>query len=183
MQSFKINVHEGKAKLAFVDEGIDRCSTCPATEGGHSPRTFEAWKQLMKKLGISLKAWSQNNPSSTFSCKHKVTKMPICATPCNGIKEMCEDDADEQCQGTGLIIVLSVTFMLSILFISGALLMNKFNFTKPAISLQEEIAMTQIVNSNGNSISIFLKKRVFVTPFIIIVRIISNTFIGQKQFS
>ena len=47
-----------------------------------------------------------------------MTKRPICATPCNGIYELCEDDIDEQCEGPRLEIVLGLTFIAALIFIT-----------------------------------------------------------------
>ena len=53
---------------------------------------------------------------TTYKCKHRVTGRPICAIPCDGITEMCEDDVDEQCEGPGLMLVLVLTFLVATLY-------------------------------------------------------------------
>ena len=100
-------------------------------------------------------AVTEYSASATFSCKHKVTKRPICAIPCNGIKELCEDDADEMCQGTGLVIVLSTTFVLATLFTTAAFLMRRFINMKPTNPKQEVLEMDQLGQTNENDILIF----------------------------
>ena len=99
--------------------------------------------------------------SAIFSCKHKITKMPICATPCNGIKEMCEDDADELCQGQGLLIVLPMTVVFATLFISVAFLIRNFRISKHTNPLQEALEMGHPRQCNEKDILVF-KSRISV---------------------
>ena len=101
--------------------------------------------------------------SATFSCKHKVTKRPICATPCNGIKELCEDDIDEQCQGTALFAVLSLSFVFSSLFIAAAFLTRMFISSKQEVHHKEmwELEPNQLGQANGNDMLI-LKNRLAI---------------------
>lgn len=49
-----------------------------------------------------------------------MTGRSICAIPCDGITEMCEDDIDEQCEGPGLVLVMVFTFISSVLFLAVA---------------------------------------------------------------
>ena len=64
----------------------------------------------------SIYSFSEYSLLTTYKCKHKVTGRPICAIPCDGIPEMCEDDIDEQCEGPGITLVLLFTFILAVLF-------------------------------------------------------------------
>ena len=52
-----------------------------------------------------------------LQCKHKVTKKPICAVPCNGVQDLCEENLDEQCQGPGIVLTLVFVLLLSMSFI------------------------------------------------------------------
>ena len=94
----------------------------------------------------------EESASATFSCRHRVTKRPICATPCNGIIELCENDADEQCQGTGLSIVLSLTFVFSVLFVAAAFLISKFISSKEKKLAEEQLEINQLGQKNENDI-------------------------------
>ena len=62
--------------------------------------------------------------TATFLCRHNITKRPICATPCDGIIEMCENDEDEQCQGAGLPVILLSALFFSISFIISAFMID-----------------------------------------------------------
>ena len=61
-----------------------------------------------------------------------MTKNLICAVPCNGVHELCEDNLDEQCQGPGLVMTLVSIFLISISFIftSSALSYHRLKKTK-----------------------------------------------------
>ena len=116
---------------------------------------------LAGKSTNNLDSAIENSATATFSCNHKITKRPICATPCNGIKELCEGDIDEQCQGTGLIAVLSLTFVFSSLFIAAAILTRKFTSYKQEVHQQEMLEPNQPGQANGNDI-LMLKNRLFI---------------------
>ena len=79
----------------------------------------------------SLKEYSS---LTTYKCKHKVTGRPICAVPCDGIPEMCENDADEQCDGPGLPLVLVLTFISSVVFLGVAIALEHITKTEEAVS-------------------------------------------------
>ena len=113
---------------------------------------------MMRHLIVKGNNWDallEISVSATFSCKHKVTKRPICATPCNNIKELCEDDTDEQCQGTGLAIVISHTFVFSLLFIAAAFLMRRFFSCKKEKPQQETLEINQLGQYEGDEILMF----------------------------
>ena len=74
-----------------LDEDIDICTSCPIDIGKE--------KFLKRTLESLMKLREKSNTLATFSCTHKVTGRPICAVPCDGILELCEDDADEKCEG------------------------------------------------------------------------------------
>ena len=88
----------------------------------------------MYKIGY-LKSYSS---AASFNCKHSVTKRPICAIPCNGLIELCENDADEQCEGPGLVKVLIFTLIFALVVLSTALVIRKLKLsTEPNISNEE----------------------------------------------
>ena len=84
-----------------------------------------------------------------FSCKHKVTNNWICAVPCNGVEDLCEDNLDEQCQGPGLVMTLVSIFSLSISFIllSSALSYNRLKKQKSTDITETELKQ---VKNNEN---------------------------------
>ena len=85
--------------------------------------------------------WNKENTSvATFPCKHKVTGRPICAVPCDGILELCEDDADEQCEGPGLFVVLVCTLVAALLFLVFSFTFDKFK--------KNEEPLTEILELN-----------------------------------
>ena len=84
-----------------LDESASICETCP--------HDYE-------NNGRPIRTLFPSSLTSIFSCKHKVTKRPICAVPCNGVRT-CEDGLDEECQGPGLIMTLVTSFVLSMSFI------------------------------------------------------------------
>ena len=111
------------------DEGYSQCGICPIKEGFLLPRNYETFKQLLER-GNNYYAKAGSSKLATFSCKHKVTKRPICATPCNGIPEMCEDDKDEECQGADMEIILSSSMLFSIFFLALTFLVDYFAVAK-----------------------------------------------------
>jgi hypothetical protein len=56
----------------------------------------------------------KNKKHATFSCKHKYTKRPICAVPCDGKDDLCLDDVDEQCSSATFISTLTFGIVLVI---------------------------------------------------------------------
>ena len=90
--------------------------------------------------------WIKNYGNlATFSCKHKVTQKPICAIPCDGVEELCENNVDEQCQGPGLLVTLLVTIGLSATFIAIA---SAVSFNR--IKKQKTLSNTTVVQGNEN---------------------------------
>jgi hypothetical protein len=79
---------------------------------------------------------------ATFSCKHRYTGNWICAVPCDGHDDLCEDFEDEKCElGTSLIfIVLSVCGLLILIIGAGESFLH-FNKSKNAYSKEEGIKM------------------------------------------
>ena len=71
-------------------------------------------RHQLQMRGNSYVAMAAISASATYSCKHNITKLPICATPCNGIPEMCQYDVDEQCQGLGLELILLLSLAFSV---------------------------------------------------------------------
>ena len=60
---------------------------------------------------------------------------PVCATPCDGLLELCDNDADENCQGPSLLLALIVITMSSIIFISVSLAVSYARLKKETPSL------------------------------------------------
>ena len=110
----------------FQDEGFGQCGTCPMTEEYMFPRTYEMLSS-MEIIGYDYNTLADYRSAATFSCIHMITKRPICATPCNGISELCENDADEQCQGPSLGIVLTVTVVFVTIFLASSLIFSAFS--------------------------------------------------------
>jgi hypothetical protein len=54
---------------------------------------------------------------ATFSCKHRYTGRWICAVPCDGHDDLCENFADEDCE-PGSRFILSVIVCILLIFIS-----------------------------------------------------------------
>ena len=85
------------------------CKVCPR-ETGFPP----------KKLRIS-----------TFACKHRDTGRWICATPCDGEDDFCENMADEDCsQISEIYTLLGVALCLMVIVIAGQALFFFTNFDK-----------------------------------------------------
>ena len=103
---------------SFPDELSEMCSVCPkANKWITFPRTYETQSLFLRGSG-DLRAY---NSQATFSCRHNVTKKPICAIPCNGILEFCENDEDENCEGpapltVGLVTLCSASAFIAIAF-------------------------------------------------------------------
>lgn len=104
------------------------------------PRTSKT-RRLHRFLRIE-----KYSSSATYSCKHKVTKNPICAIPCNGELELCDGDADEQCQGPGLAIVFSITLLFSALFLAPASL----SIRKEQMKIHDLIELRDMENASNS---------------------------------
>ena len=121
--------------MEIIDEHPDLCGTCPI-KGGFQviPRTWKSRKVHQNDM-------KQYTLSSVYSCKHKVTKRPVCATPCDGQLELCDNDADENCQGPSLLLALIVTTVSSIIFISVSLAVSYARLKKdiPSVSINYEL--------------------------------------------
>ena len=100
------------------------------------PRTYEMLK-LITITGKDNGALADYRSAATLSCMHKVTKRPICAIPCNGILELCENDSDEQCQGPSLVNVLAVTVALVTIFLVSSLIWSAFSKREPKLAAIE----------------------------------------------
>ena len=81
------------------------------------PRTSEELKKA-RRAGTLNTLSGQDSSKATLSCKHKVTKRSICATPCDGVPNMCEDDIDEKCEGPRMEIIMGLIFFASLAFIT-----------------------------------------------------------------
>jgi hypothetical protein len=64
--------------------------------------------------------------SKTFPCLHRYTKRPICANPCDGFDDLCENYEDEQCGGVPLYVVLAFAWTGTIILTLAAKLTNKY---------------------------------------------------------
>ena len=135
--------------LLISDEGWDRCGTCPHEAGAQGQRTLESIQATIEK-GNRWDSFVEHGASATFSCKHNITKRPICATPCNGVKELCEDDTDEQCQGPGLATVLSITCLFATLYIAVSILIERVLNQQPNMSNNDVLEMDRPFQSNEN---------------------------------
>ena len=73
-------VCDGKAQCEDgSDEDQQYCSKCPLRNGGGHPRRLISEEY-----------------SNTFSCKHRYTGTNICANPCDGRDDLCQDYEDER---------------------------------------------------------------------------------------
>ena len=105
---------------------------------------------VYKYLGGNLRKYTER---ATYSCKHRVTKRPICAIPCDGTRELCENDADEQCQGPGITFIVIITFLLSTIFVL-------FSFSLGWLMPRQNITDEEL-ESNGNGEDVKLKLTLF----------------------
>ena len=87
---------------------------------------------------------------ATHPCKHKVTKRPICAVPCDGILELCDNDTDEQCEGIHIVIVLGLTFISALIFIALMSLITYYFAPKSIYSDREIISHDPILLKLSN---------------------------------
>lgn len=121
------------------------------------PRNYEMYLHMLRN-GNGFNAKVESNKLATFSCKHNITKRPICATPCNGVSDMCEDEKDEMCQGAKIEIVLSSTLVFSVVFITISYLVDNF-IGENRNNTQEVIEMDQIGGIKRVDLNI-IKKRI-----------------------
>jgi hypothetical protein len=61
----------------------------------------------------------------TFSCKHRYTGRPICANPCDGYDDLCEDFSDEDCQEISVIWILFWVASLTLIVSVATIIMKK----------------------------------------------------------
>ena len=146
------------------------------------PRTWELYT-----LNRDEKMWMNNYGNlATFSCKHKVTQKSICAIPCDGVEELCENNIDEQCQGPGLLVTLVVTIVLSATFIAIASAVSFYKVKK-----QNPLSPIKAFQGNGNlnenmglkedNHFIYLKLSVYKTKMEITNCIEIATFYSEKD--
>jgi hypothetical protein len=56
---------------------------------------------------------------ATFSCKHRYTGNWICAVPCDGHDDLCEDFEDEKCDlGTSLSFIVLIVCVLLVVIVA-----------------------------------------------------------------
>ena len=70
------------------------------------------------------------NESAIYSCKHKITGATVCAVPCDGQDELCEDALDEKCEGPGILMTTMAILLLSLTFASSSSLLSYFRLKK-----------------------------------------------------
>jgi hypothetical protein len=87
---------------------------------------------------------------ATFSCKHRYTGNWICAVPCDGHDDLCEDFEDEKCDlGTSLsFIVLIVCVLLVVILAVGEAFV--FYQIKSENNKEESIDLKMIASVQGN---------------------------------
>ena len=51
----------------------------------------------------------------TYQCTHRLTGLPICASPCDGVYEMCQDNSDEQNCSTEMYMSFALTLICLII--------------------------------------------------------------------
>jgi hypothetical protein len=44
--------------------------------------------------------------SKSFPCFHRYTKLPICAIPCDGRDDLCDDYVDEDCERMSFLLIM-----------------------------------------------------------------------------
>ena len=99
---------------------------------------------LRRTLISTLKWRSEKIQVATFPCTHKVTGRPICAVPCDGVFELCKDDADEQCEGPGLMMVLVYTFVAALVFLLLSIVYDVYYETRKDRELSAEMLYRKI---------------------------------------
>ena len=115
--------------LTLLDERPELCNICPKTSKWYT----------YPRVGIGVEGAISYSLQATYSCKHKVTGRPICTIPCNGYLELCENDADEQCQGLGLAGTLAVTSISAAIFLVTALVVSKIPYLKGQMSSKDMV--------------------------------------------
>ena len=63
---------------------------------------------------------------ATLSCRHRYTKRPICAVPCDGIDDLCENFEDERCNDSSWKFTLASLFFLMFSAITLGEIIYKF---------------------------------------------------------
>jgi hypothetical protein len=61
----------------------------------------------------------------TFPCKHRYTGFPICANPCDGYDDLCENHSDEDCEGISVLWVLFWVTSLTIIASGTTIILEK----------------------------------------------------------
>ena len=102
------------------DEAPDLCEQCPKAKGW-------PWRPEEKKM------------RATLQCQHRYTNKTICATPCDGIDDMCRDYVDEDnCKVPPfsylVIRVAAVTFTSGMLALAFAYFWSKYIRAAPMAS-------------------------------------------------
>lgn len=92
---------------------------------------------------------------------HKSPRQQFLANVAASFIKMCADDADEQCQGQHLNLVLCITFVFATLFIAGAFMIRKLFLSKADKQQTEVLEMQQIGQTKECDISI-LRRRLFL---------------------
>ena len=127
-----------------LDEELETCGSCPI-QGRRMSYSHRTWEELKHagRTGTGLN-WTTHAQATLF-CKHNATKRPICAIPCDGIPQLCEDDIDEQCEGLGLEIVLGMTLIAALMFIGFMFGLERFfNLNSPELSVEDEEISTSM---------------------------------------
>ena len=75
------------------DENKTLCATCPRNFGYPG---------------------RERRQSATLSCMHRFTERPICATPCDGIDDLCKGLTDEDCSTS--LEILAMLYGISLIF-------------------------------------------------------------------
>jgi hypothetical protein len=123
------------------DDGSDEsfCSVCP-------PTNITLKKELI------------------FSCKHRYTGKPICANPCDGRDDLCEEFIDENCSGPkfipfifGLSVVLLLVGLLDYLARRHLLALTD-NIEKNPTGLEYNVYMADI-NKKQDDFQTYLEMR------------------------
>jgi hypothetical protein len=63
--------------------------------------------------------------SQTFSCRHRYTKRPICAAPCDGYDDLCHGYSDEDCKGISFWVIMVFVGCLIAMLSSMAILVEQ----------------------------------------------------------
>ncbi len=90
--------------------------TLKVTRTKHSLNWFRSCRHLIRPI----------------QCAHKYTGRPICATPCDGLDDLCLDNADEQCaeEARPFVLVPGIVLALSIVAVA---IVNGFDFLRSLI--------------------------------------------------